>query len=227
MVMKMEICKNIIFESQRWFTFGEVVQRCSIQPTESDVYSLAPYEDVDELSDLDLFLGTACKSCFTKTDTTEKAIVDKLIAQIYARFYDHYVFFTQDQIVENGAYTREYNDRYVLLRSRFTSTFVLTEDKYLYLLKTYKNQLSTLLDKVKTKSTGVGKFNDTPQNEIVNGDEFGDNGHISNLTKSENETETDFDTKMGRIDEIQRKFRNLLKDWSDEFSGLFVESENI
>lgn len=224
----MEILKNIIFETQRWFIFGEVAYRCSYpHKTEDELPYYIPYKDVKKLDNIAAFLGTDCMVYFTKSDNTEKDIIDKLITEIYARFYDHYVFCTTKALVENNEYSKEYTDKLCLLRTRFTSIFNNTYDRYMNLLKTYQNQLSTLLDKVKTKSTGVGKFNDTPQNEIVNGDEFGDGSHISNLTKSENETESDFDTKMGRIDEIQRKFRNILKDWTDEFSGLFIESENF
>lgn len=221
----MRICE--FFKIERWFTFGEVLERCHPPIQEADVAILLPYKNYKQLSEFGDFLQTERMTYFTKTDTTEKNIVNSLLTEIYARFYDHYVFGTKEQIVENGAYTNEFNDKLNLLRSRFTSIFVETSDRYMNLLKIYKNELSALLDKVKTKSSGVGKFNDTPQNEIVNGDEFGDGGHISNITKSENETETDFDTKMGRIDEIQRKLKNILREWTDEFSGLFIESENF
>ena len=224
--MKMVICKNTIFEVQRWHTFGEVIKRTEVRITEDDVGYIEPYTPFLATS-MKAFVGAFCSQYFIKTDTTEQAIIDKLVIEIYARFYDHFVFSTKEKIVENNQYSQEYRDKFQLLITRYTSIFNNTYDRYMNLLKIYQNQLSTLLDKVKTKSTGVGKFNDTPQNEIVNGDEFGDGGHISNITKSENETETDFDTKMGRIDEIQRKLKNILREWTDEFSGLFIESENF
>jgi len=223
----MKMWNKSIFETTRWFTFGEILTRCIItEPTEEDVSYPTPYEEVSGLSGIEDFLDYTI-SYFQKTDTTEQGIIDKLITEIYARFYDHYVFGTKEQIVSGTDYIPEYEDALTLFRTRFTSIFNQTYDRYMNLLKTYNSQLSKLLDSVKTKSTGVGKFSDTPQNEIVNGDEFGDNGHISNLTKSENETETEFDTKMGRIDEIQRKFRNVLKDWTEEFGGLFIEDGNL
>lgn len=223
----MKMWNKSIFEIRRWFTFGEIIGRIAEEPTDEDIDAPIPYEDIKELSDLSGFLGEVCITYFTKTDTTEKSIIDELVREVYARFYDHYVFGTCNHILDGRVYIQAYSSKIVFLRTRFTSIFNQTYDRYMNLLKTYNSQLSKLLDSVKTKSTGVGKFSDTPQNEIVNGDEFGDNGHISNLTKSENETETEFDTKMGRIDEIQRKFRNVLKDWTEEFSGLFIEEGNI
>ena len=223
----MKMWNKSIFETRRWFTFGEILGRSGESPTQEDVAYPLPYEDVNELADFSDFLGTACALYFTKTDTTEQGIINKLLTEIYARYYDHYVFATEEEILSGTNYTTEFETALSLFRTRFTSIFNQTYDRYMNLVKTYQSQLSKLLDSVKTKSTGVGKFSDTPQNAIVNGYEFGDNGHISNLTKSENETETEFDTKMGRIDEIQRKFRNILKDWSEEWNGLFIEDGNI
>ena len=102
-----------------------------------------------------------------------------------------------------------------------------TYDRYSKLLDVYTSELSKLLDGVKTTTNGIGIFNDTPQNIQTTEDDFTGDNHISNASKSSAVAESDVDTKMARIDEIQRKLRNIWKDWLDEFDGLFLESVNV
>lgn len=89
-----------------------------------------------------------------------------------------------------------------------------------------------------TDVSGKNIYNDTPQTtDIVATME--DNQYASELSKStahtdnsgeidetvdtEDNTEVDPETTMARIKEIQDSFDNVLKRWSNEFSGLFLE----
>ena len=102
-----------------------------------------------------------------------------------------------------------------------------TYDRYNKLLDTYTSELSKLLDGVKTTTQGIGSFNDTPQNIQTSQDDYSGDSHISNISKSSAVATSDLDTKMGRIDEIQRKLRNIWKDWLEEFESLFLERGNV
>lgn len=96
---------------------------------------------------------------------------------------------------------------------RLCSIYVQSVDRYKTLLGIYTEQKANLMSKV--SSTSISRFNDTPQN----GGDWSDDEHTSNITR--NESENDFTPVMDRIKTIQDNYRNLVKDWMDEFRGLF------
>lgn len=99
----------------------------------------------------------------------------------------------------------------------------MTSPRYLTLLKAYSDSQTELLDPVINKSKNLTRFNDTPQDK---GD-FANDEHTTNITEVEGESSNELDTKMGRIKEIEEKYRNILLDWSNEFESLFIEEDNI
>ena len=80
----------------------------------------------------------------------------------------------------------------------------------------YKDNENKLLSKL--QSTTTNKFNDTPQNANV--------GETDNYTSTYSTTDTSIDSAdlMTRIDNIERNYSNLYKDWVKEFKRLFGES---
>lgn len=96
---------------------------------------------------------------------------------------------------------------------KLSSLYSQTADRYTTLLGLYTAQKTNLMNKV--SSTSISRFNDTPQN----GGDWSDDQHTSNITR--NESENDFTPVMDRIKTIQENYRNLVKDWMDEFRGLF------
>lgn len=99
----------------------------------------------------------------------------------------------------------------------------MTTPRYTTLINSYEESRENLLNPVIIKTTGINRFNDTPQDE---GD-FANDSHTTNLTEIENKTENDADTAMGRIREIEENYKNLLLIWSREFESLFLSEENI
>ena len=118
-----------------------------------------------------------------------------------------------------GNWTSEQKEEYYEKAREFItklcSIIHQTCDRYLLLLDTYDEQRDNLLNKVEA----ITRFNDTPQNS----GEFSDDEHTTHITTSKN----DYDTLMARIDEIDRNYRNLLKDWSNEFECLFFHEESL
>lgn len=98
----------------------------------------------------------------------------------------------------------------------------MTSPRYNALIKAYTDSETKLLDPVKNKTTSVSKFNDTPQNT---GD-YSTDPYTTNVTRGEVESENDLDTKMGRLRELEY-YQNLILNWSNEFSNLFLEEDNI
>lgn len=214
------LLNRCLLKLECWLSFGNIV-------AQSQTSVLEPYVDDTAMTDFQDFLGSTY-SVWTSGTSTEQSHATKLLQEIYRKYYSHYCFAlrkefgTDSQMVLDD----EFNEKLIHLRTMMTNIFFETKDRYLLQLSLYTSEKSKLLDGVKTTTTGVGRFNDTPQN-ITNGDEFGDNTHISNITKSTAEAVSDVDTKMARLDEISRRYRNLLKDWVNEFDSLFIEERNV
>lgn len=212
-------CLNKMFEKQYYYTFDEIVGYY-YDPSPTRFGGPIPYDD-DDFANFNSFLDTT-KGYWNKNNTRQE-----LFIRLYRRFYNHYVYYmnevlTAEQLADND----DWNGKMVEFRTNLANILENTADRYEALIGLYNSEKTRLLDGVKTITTGTGRFNDTPQ-DITNGDEFGNNTHITNITKSTAEAVSDLDTKMGRIDEIQRKLRNLWKDWLDEFESVFIERGNI
>lgn len=200
--------KPTIFKSYYYWTLKECLSE------------LTPYADDTTWTAFSVVLGDTYSTWHTGV-AGDDAISLKLLQAIYRRYYNEFVFSTSSNECDSEYFTKQ--DELII---KLANIYSFTRDRYLQLIKLYESEKSKLLDGVKTTTTGVGRFNDTPQN-ITDGDEFGNNTHITNITKSTAEAVSDIDTKINRLDEIQRKLRNLYKDWVDEFEDLFLERGNI
>ena len=212
-------CLNKMFEKQYYYTFDEIVG-FYYDPHTTQFGGPVPYDD-DQFINFNSFLDTTT-GYWNKNNTRQE-----LFIRLYRRFYNHYVYYMNEVLTaEELADNDDWNSKMVEFRTNLANILENTADRYESLIGLYNSEKTKLLDGVKTITTGTGRFNDTPQ-DITNGDEFGNNTHITNITKSTAEAVSDLDTKMGRIDEIQRKLRNLWKDWLDEFEVVFIERGNI
>ena len=85
------------------------------------------------------------------------------------------------------------------------------------LIDLYTAQEANLLSQVKSTSHGVNKVNDLPQTEFVSTDD-----HLTSLADQQNDSASDFDTPMARLDEVRRKLDNTYQRWADEFIEKFA-----
>ena len=143
-------------------------------------------------------------------------IINELWQSIIARYYDDYAVMISEEDDTIPSLTWENISPFF---NKLINTITRTKDYYLTLLNIYNNQKNNLLSQVKSISTNTTRFNDTPQN----GGEFVDDNHTSEFTKVNNSIESDVNTMMYRINEIQKLYRNVMKDWVDEFEKLFIE----
>ena len=143
-------------------------------------------------------------------------MINELWQSIIARYYDDYVIMISEDDDTIPSLTWENISPFF---NKLINTITRTKDYYLTLLNIYNNQKNNLLNQVKSISTNTTRFNDTPQN----GGEFVNDMHTSEFTKVNNSIESDVNTLMYRINEIQRLYRNVMKDWVDEFEKLFIE----
>lgn len=91
--------------------------------------------------------------------------------------------------------------------------------KYSKLVELYTAQAGNLLNQIKSNS--VSKFNDTPQ-AAASGGFTGDN-YTSNITQ--NESGTDGDSIINRLDEVRRKLNSIYEDWAKEFEAFIISEE--
>ena len=103
---------------------------------------------------------------------------------------------------------------------KFTSMLSRTSLYYSPLLSIYDSHINNLMNDLSTSSTSTVKFNDTPQ-AVNSGGSLETDEFITNVTNSETQSTTPVDTPIQRIKEIQENFRNLINDWTNEFTMLF------
>lgn len=148
--------------------------------------------------------------------------IHELFRMIEFRYRHEYIFplsFYKDESVafsdwsakEKAEFYEKSND----FIERLLAIMEFTYERYSSLLNIYRDEEADLMAKVES----ITRFNDTPQNS----GEFADDSHTTNITTSQN----DYDTYMGRLREIQSYYANVLKDWSDEFSPLFIHGEGL
>lgn len=104
----------------------------------------------------------------------------------------------------------------------FTSRFENSYDKYSVLLGFYDAKKQHLMDKLNSTIEFNSKYNDTPQNA----GNMDSDPYTTNTTRTKSTTESDSNTLMARLNEIQNSYRNLYMDWVNEFDGLFVDHLN-
>ena len=145
--------------------------------------------------------------------------------RVVNRFGDEFIFYlTNEELKNKNVYINEHLKDFLI---RFFSIYRNTNKKYEYLIKIYNDEMNNLLNTIKSTSRNVSRFNDTPQNEYSNTQNFEDDLHVSNISKGESISEDDGMTKMARIKEIQDSLQNLFNEWVNEFDGLFIEKENV
>ena len=105
------------------------------------------------------------------------------------------------------------------LYDRINYVYLTTKDRYLYLLQLYQDNKTNLLKSVKTTMTQ--RYNDTPQD----GGDWLDDRHTTTVTQEEQSS--DFMPLINRINDIDRKYRNLLDSWVKEYDELLGGGEVI
>ena len=193
-----------------YFTLGEVVA------LEDD--TLAP----NSSHDIDISTIMATHSLVIEESTTEKMdIFKQLMRMVYARFYHSevcrkslaYPYYTDAEAPDSG-------ERKEVFRS-FVNLFNLTSPRFIPLLKQFNDNASDPIGKITSTSTGKTRFNDTPQD----GGEFDDDEHTSHITQTEATTESDTGSIVERLDALYRNWREVLRDWTSQFKGLFYGEE--
>ena len=97
----------------------------------------------------------------------------------------------------------------------------MTYDKYATRLDIFAAKKASLMGQVQAGTIAKTSYNDTPQNESSGG--FEDATHRTTFTKVDSQSLTDGATPIERIDEIDRKIKNIMLEWCEEYRQLFWE----
>ena len=153
------------------------------------------------------------------SSTSKLNILYQLMRFIFARFYECSIYKELIGIYEDESQIVISNATKKYIWSQFIGMFNLTAPRYMPLLESYKANESNPIAKIKSSTTGVNRFNDTPQDE---GD-FANDKHTSNISQNNVEVETDSGSVANRLDELYKNWRSILRDWTNEFRCLFYD----
>jgi hypothetical protein len=153
------------------------------------------------------------------SSTTKLNILYQLMRFIFARFYECSIYKELIGIYEDESQIVISNATKKYIWSQFIGMFNLTAPRYIPLLESYKANESSPIAKIKSSTTGVNRFNDTPQDE---GD-FANDEHTTNISQNNVEVEIDSGSVANRLDELYKNWRSILRDWTNEFRCLFYD----
>lgn len=155
-------------------------------------------------------------------DTSQQPATDQqtkdLFNLIWLRYGNRTVCYT-DEVYQNGELIETDMTDIENLSDKINYVYLTTKDRYLYLLQLYQDNKRNLLKSVTTTMTQ--RYNDTPQD----GGDWLDDRHSTTITHEEQSS--DFMPLMNRINDIDRKYRNLLDSWVMEYERLLGGEESI
>lgn len=155
------------------------------------------------------------------SSASKLAILTQLMRMNYARFYDSYVFRKKISIYDNeDDITITSAERKEIWR-RFINVFNITAPRYIPLLEQFEANKTNPIAQISSTSSGTTRFNDTPQD----GGDYADDEHTTHITQTSATTTTDAGSIMDRLDALYKNWRSVLRDWTNEFKGLFYAFE--
>lgn len=177
----------------------------------------ADYDPVDNNSFFNLFDYSLPSTNFVfKSNSALKDHLEDLFNLLYKRYSDWYCVRAKgDYDPQTG---EEYYIKFLLKLNNVTE---LTYDKYVTRLDIFTAKKASLMGQVQAGTIAKTSYNDTPQQESQGG--FEDATHRTTFTKVDSQSLTDGATPIERIDEIDRKIKNIMLEWCEEYKQLFWE----
>ena len=149
--------------------------------------------------------------------TTSNDIIDELILLVYQRFFEYYILKKEIDLFENNPSIT--GQDITLVCQRIDNIINMTYERYYPMLKAYRDNASDPIPQIVSETTGATRFNDTPQD----GGDYSDDEHTTNITQSVAETKVDSGSLVERLDNLYKNWRDIMRDWTSEFKGLFME----
>lgn len=146
--------------------------------------------------------------------------INEIFSNVYQTFFEYYVYKKDyDWFDEDVELTQ--SDLEIFAR-RLINIYNNTYDRYIPLLKVYDQYIDNPSAPLHSETLGKSKFNDTPQDETIEGG-FADDKHSTTFTTTKASSDADTKYVSEKVDELYRKWRDIYRDWTNEFKGLFME----
>ena len=139
------------YEIRTWWTLQEVLDEIDENHNYPWIMNKTFYQE---------FYTAFSGAPIWKDVSTAKEYIEDLWKLVFARYYGDYILYTYDD--EDGEVEPTAADALDFF-TRLINLIVLTYPKYSTLLTAYKAKETTLLDKIAADTTGVARYNDTPQ----------------------------------------------------------------
>lgn len=171
---------------------------------------------------------------FPSTALQANGLLFRLWENIKLRYGEHFIIKTFEEISKiNNQYQIITYKPMKLWVYKLLNMFSMTYDKYATIINLYETKKTNLMDKIKSTTkleidtNHKSKLNDTPQNAGNFEAESYTSEFRQETADDEHETsyETDADTIMARIKEIDDSYRKVMYEWINEFEQLFYEKE--
>ena len=151
------------------------------------------------------------------SSTEKMTIFGQLMRIAYSRYYDYFLSKKiVDSHVDESSITFTTSEKR-LIWSLFVNAFNITAPRYIPLLKSYLANESSPIAKIESITTGINKFNDTPQGS---GD-YSDDTHTTTINQNQVNVAADSGSIVERLDGLYKNWRSVLREWTNEFRCLF------
>ena len=188
------------------YTWGELIE-----------HSYTECDPVNQTSFFDVFENDLPTTNFVfKSASALKDHLEDLFNLLYKRYNDWYCL-----RLKGEPSSLEIDGNYQKFLLKMNNITAMTYDKYVTRLDIFETEKATLMRQVSSGTIAKTGYNDTPQNESSGG--FEDATHRTTFTKVDSQSLTDGATPIERIDEIDRKIKNIMLEWCEEFRSLFWE----
>lgn len=138
-----------------------------------------------------------------------------LLSAIYGRYSDEIVYYATSKINNEN---EEHKLKLAKFLNKLLDVYQYVSDKYITLLTYYGEKRNSLLDGIKVITDSINKFNDTP---VVEGSYLSDN-FVTNLSSNKTTLSNEKDTLIMRLAEIQDHYKEVYKDFINEFKRIFI-----
>lgn len=154
------------------------------------------------------------------TSTIIDAIVDILMASVWNRHWEDYIYSVRMGFEDSHDLTNEDVGRVL---NKIINLLDNTAPRYIPMFKANESATDDLVKKASSNSSSSTRFNDTPQN--TGG--YEDLDHATTTTHFESSASADTGSIVDRLSAMYANFKNVILEWSNEFNCLFLNEAQI
>ena len=152
--------------------------------------------------------------------TSANALINELMKVVYVKYAEWHCL-KKEMCYYSDVIPTLSNDDIKDLLLKFINIINMTFKRYWILFNSYKKYQDDPTAKMESSDGSVTRFNDTPQNTGL----YGDDSHTSHITEYEHNSSMDSASIMKRLEEVNDNWRSILYAWSNEFKGLFIKED--